>query len=322
MALETDPSDWSTLYSQYLARSAAISGRTLNLYQLALERVAQGTLPPTIFQDHFPSFALAHGAEFSNRFAEVGSQFLSNVVQLGSKFSHHSPHASEGTAHAERLPEFDADPSRWYEQVAEYAGRLNARAIKAYRSQLDRVAAGEMTPGEVQQQTAEQMARQLPENMQIMTRLYFDLLNGLNDIRSAYEETYFRGLLAAAKPENGEGPAALKLTGPIGSTVTADLSVSNTTRQPTLIGHQVVDARRADGAGPSLIPAVVFVPERLELGPGDEGALRVSLWLDPEQYDPDVLYSGAIYLDGGSEVPLKLELKILATGVLPNPTEH
>src|SRR5437868_2466531 len=127
--------DWSTSYSQYLARSAAISARTLNLYQLALERVSQGKLPPTVFQDHFPAFAAAHGPEFANRFAEVGSRFLSELVRLGPSFSQQ---AEKG------MPQFDAsNPARWYEQVAEYAGQANARAIRAYREQLDRVAAGE-----------------------------------------------------------------------------------------------------------------------------------------------------------------------------------
>src|SRR5882762_9260880 len=165
MTPEMNAMDWSTSYSQYLARSAAISARTLNLYQLALERVSQGKLPPTIFQDHFPTFAVAHGPEFANRFAEVGSRFLSDLVRLGSSFSQQPPNVE---AERETVPpRFDAsNPSRWYEQIAEYVGQLNARASKAYRAQLDRVAAGETTPSEVQQQTAEQMAQQLPGYMQ------------------------------------------------------------------------------------------------------------------------------------------------------------
>src|SRR2546423_9256208 len=145
MTPEMNPTDWSTSYSQYLARSAALSARSLNLYQLALERISQGKLPPTIFQDHFPAFALAHGAEFSNRFAEVGSRFLSDVVRLGVGFSQQPPHEDAEGAEREIVPpRFDtSNPARWYEQMAEYAGQLNARAIKAYRSQLDRVAAGE-----------------------------------------------------------------------------------------------------------------------------------------------------------------------------------
>jgi hypothetical protein len=317
MAPEMNSTDWSTSYSQYLARSAAISARTLNLYQLALERVSQGKLRPTIFQDHFPSFAATHGAEFANRFAELGSRFLSDLVRLGSSFSQQPPDTGAAATERESIPpRFDpSNPTRWYEQIAEYAGELNARAIKAYRAQLDRVAAGETTPSEVQQHTAEQMAQQLPDYMQLMTRLYFDLLNGLNDVRSAYEEAYFGGILADAKPGDSDASVTLTLAGPAGATAAARLSVTNTTTRRARIGHQIVDVRRADGAGPSLIPAIVFAPEMLELEPGEEGTLRVSLQLDSEQYDTNVLYTGTLHLTGGSDVPLEVELRILADAV-------
>jgi hypothetical protein len=311
----TDATNWSTSYSQYLARSAALSAQTLNLYQLALERISQGKLPPTIFQDHFPTFVIAHGTEFSSRFAEVGSRFLSDLVRLGSSFSQQAPDVLA----AEREvvpPRFDtSNPARWYEQIAEYVGQLNERAIKAYRSQLDRVAAGETTPSEVQQHTAEQMAQQLPGYMQLMTQVYFDLLNGLNDVRSAYEETYFRGLLAMGKDDDSDAPVTLMLAGPVGTTAAASLSITNTTSQRARIGHQIFDVRRVNGVGPSIVPSISFVPETLELEADQEETLTVSLRLDPEQYDSDALYSGALLLTGASDVPLQVELRILATAV-------
>lgn len=316
-APEPNSTDWSASYSQYLARSAAISARSLNLYQLALEHVAQGKLPPTIFQDHFPNFAVAHSAEFTNRFAEVGSRFLGNLLRLGSSF----PQQAGGTDTAEvegevDPPEFDpSHPARWYEQMAEYAGTLNARAVKAYRSQLDRVAAGETTPSEVQQQTAEQMAERLPNYMQHMTQIYFNLLNELNEVRAAYEETYFRGLLVTAKSDHSDPIVTLTLSGPSGSTATVSLAVTNTTEQRAEIGHQVSDVRRADGIGPSFLPAVAFVPEHLEIDPNEEGTLTISLTLDTQKYDVDRLYSGELLLIGGSDVPLRVELRVLATSV-------
>jgi hypothetical protein len=181
------------------------------------------------------------------------------------------------------------------------------------------VAAGETTPSEVQQHTAEQIAKQLFGYMQLLTQLYFDLLNGLSDVRSAYEETYFRELLATAKPEEGEGTVTLTLAGPAGATVAACLSVTNTTGQRTRIRHQIVDVRRVDGSGPSLVPAIAFAPETLELAPDEEGTLTLSLQLNPEHYDTGVLYTGPLYLNGGCDVPLEVELRILATAV---PSEH
>ncbi|MBV9672642.1 MAG: hypothetical protein JO076_07430 [Verrucomicrobia bacterium] len=316
MTTKTNPADWSTSYSQYLARSAALSARTLNLYQLALERISQGKLPPTIFQDHFPAFAAAHTAGFSRSLSTVASRFLSNLVHLGVSFAK----PDSATPEPEIIPpRFDeSNPARWYEELAEYAGQLNACALKAYRTQLDRVAAGQTTPSEVQQEATERMSGQLPDFMQSMTRAYFDFLNGLNDIRSNYEETYFQGVLAKAK-EDSEAPAALALTGPLGSTVTASISVTNTSDQRARILPQIFDVRRVDGVGPSVIPDVVFAPETLELDSDEEGTLSPSLQLDPAKYDVDALYAGKLHLVGASEVPLELELRILATTGAPHP---
>jgi hypothetical protein len=156
------------------------------------------------------------------------------------------------------------------------------------------------------------MAQQLPGYMQLMTQLYFDLLNGLSDIRSAYEETYFRGLLATAKGD-GDAVVIVMLQGRSGTTSAASLSITNTTGKRTRIGHEVVDVRRVDGASPSIVPAIMFAPETLELDPNEERTLTISLHLDPEQYDADTLYSGALLLTGSSDVPLQVELRILAT---------
>jgi hypothetical protein len=133
-----------------------------------------------------------------------------------------------------------------------------------------------------------------------------------------YEETYFKGLLATARQEESDVHVTLTLAGPLGSTVGGSLSVTNTTGQRARISHQVFDVRRVDGVGPSLIPEVAFAPESLELGPEEEGALSLSLQLDPARYDADALYAGKLLLAGGSEVPLELELRILATAGAPH----
>jgi hypothetical protein len=321
MASNTNSADWSTSYSQYLARSAALTARTLNLYQLTLEGISQGRLPPTVFQDRFPAFAAAYAAEFSKQLSTVASRFLSELVRLGASFPKQPNSAPQEPEIVP--PRFDeSNPARWYEELAEYMGKLSSRALKAYRSQLDRVAAGEMTPSEVQEDATERMSQQLPEYMQSMTRVYFDFLNGLNDIRSEYEETYFQGLLASVKQENSEPPAILTLAGPPGSTVTASLSVTNTSGQRAPISHQLFDVRRVDGIGPSLIPEIIFAPETLELEPDKEGTLRLYLQLDPARYDAEALYTGKLHLAGASEIPLELELRILATAATPHPANN
>jgi hypothetical protein len=68
-----------------------------------------------------------------------------------------------------------------------------------------------------------------------------------------------------------------------------------------------------DGVGPSFVPAVAFVPESLEIDPDEEGTLTLSLDLDPNKYDVNSLYSGVLLLKGSSDIPLRVELRVLAT---------
>lgn len=312
MAAEQNSADWSTSYTQFLSRSAALSARSLKLYQEALERVSQGKLPPTVFQDHLPRFVQAHAAEYTTRVAEVGAHFLSEVMRLGASVAQQPPDSQTATEPKIVPPRFDvSNPSRWFEQLGEYAGQLNARAMKAYRTQLDRVAAGETTPSEAQHHSTDYLARQLPDYLQQMTQLYMDLLGRLNDIRTSYEETYFRGMLASANREESEVPVSLTLTGFAGAIVTASLSVTNTTAHRTAIVCQITDVRRSDGIGPAFVPALVIFPETLELAPDEEGTLTVSLHLDPQQYDPGASYTGALHISGGPDLQVEVQLRIL-----------
>lgn len=321
MTAEHNASDWSTSYSQYLTRSAALSARTLKLYLEALDRISQGRLTPTVFQDHFPRFAQAHAAEYSARLAEAGARFFSELVRLGASLG--QPRDGAAMPEPEAVPpRFDAtNPARWFEQLAEYAGRLNARALKLYREQLDRVAAGEMTPGEVQQNTSDYLARQMPGYLEQLTRLYFGLLNGLSDVRARYEETYFRGVLGEAHTEDGEPPAVLTLSGPSGETVSTSIAVTNTAVERTQIGWRLTDVRRADGVGKAFIPAVTVFPESLELAPDEEGTLTLSLLLDPSQYHPGAPYTGTLHITGSAGFQVEVQLRILAGASAPHNPE-
>lgn len=312
--------DWSTSYSQFMARSTAQSAKTLKLYQEALEYVAQGKLVPTVFQDYFPRFAQAHASEYASKVGEVGARFLSDLVQIGSFLSREQPESDgDGSFEPEMSPpRFDAaNPFRWYEQLAEYAGRLSGRAVRAYRRHLDRVAAGETTPSEVQQNTSDYLARQLPDYLQHLTKLYFGLLDGLNEIRADYEDNYFRGVLATANRE-AEPPVVLHLRGLLGATASARLSITNTTAQQTAVNYSLTDVRRLDGQGPAFVPAITITPEQLELEAGEEGSIHLSLLLDPNDYDPGALYTGTLYISGNADLRVEMQLRITAISANPD----
>ena len=305
--------DWSASYSHFLSNTAAQAAATLNLYQQALLLVSQGKLEPTVFQSELSGFIQRHAGEYTNRLSEVGARFLGQLVELSAAHSRRIAMRQE-EAPAPEPPHFNpTDPARWFEQCAEYAGKLNSRALKAYRTQLEEVAAGEKSPAEVQQRAINEAGQVIPELVQQMTQLYFDLLSDLNDTRSRYEQEYFSRVLALArKPERGI-PVALQMSAPLGETASVSLSVANTTAGKVSVHFRHTDARRADGVGPAFIPHLAVSPDVLELDAGSEQKIIVSVRLQPHQFEQDHPYTCVLYIDGGESLRVEVQLKILAS---------
>jgi hypothetical protein len=143
--------------------------------------------------------------------------------------------------------------------------------------------------------------------------LYFDLLNGLTDVRVRYEEEYLKGVLATANRLDQDTSFVLNLSAPLGSTVTAALALANSREERAHIRCTVTDVRRADGVGPAFHPQITITPAELDLEPGEEASLRLSLQLTAADYDPEALYVGAVRVIAQDELHLEVPLHITAT---------
>jgi hypothetical protein len=295
-----------------LSRAAAQAAATLNLYQKALLLVSQGKLEPTAFQNELPAFIQTHGTEYANGLSDVGARFLSRLVEINAAHARRAS-AVEEESYPPEPPHFDAaHPARWFEQFAEYAGKLNNRALKAYRSQLEEVAAGEKSPAEVQQRTLNEVTNAMPELLQQITHVYFDLLNDLNDVRSKYEQQYFSRVLGLARKPERESVVSLRLSGPLGETAFVSLSVANTTGEKVSVHFKHTDARRMDGVGPAFTPELAVTPNVLELAPEVEEKILVSVRLLPDQFDEGQPYRCILYIDGGEALRVEVHLHIVA----------
>jgi hypothetical protein len=307
------PPDLSASYAQFLTGSGTHAAKTLKFYQEILQYVARGQLAATVFQEYYPRFAETHGAQYTKRLNELAAEFMRSLVELSATESQRSA-AAENLDAEIPLPVFEIEhPTRWFEQYAEFAGQLNARALKAYRQQLDRVAQGEASPEEVQQKVASQMSRQLPDTLQRVGHLYLDMMNKLNDVRANYEEEYFLGLVALAKCREKDPIVLVPLSGPQGGVASASLMVANTTTQRTPVRYTGTEVRRMDGVGAAFPPKIVIQPEALELGPGEEATISFSIQLDADHYETDTPYMGFLYITGDGDLRVEMQLRIVAT---------
>jgi hypothetical protein len=150
----------------------------------------------------------------------------------------------------------------------------------------------------------------VPAFVDQITRLYFTLLNDLTDVRTKHEEDYLRQALVIGAPTGGE---AITLVADVGATASASLSVASGTAAPATIQCIATDVRRADGVGPAFVPDIVITPDVLEVEPGAEAAVHLSLRLDESVYHPEALYVGELQILRGTRPRLDVPLRITAT---------
>jgi len=314
-----DPGDWSRRYEEYLTASAGRSTRTLELYQDLLAAVSRGELAPTIMQELAASFAQARGSAYANELTALSSRFFTGLVELGSGYARDlvdalAPGTMPPTTAAP--PNLDgSDWASWFRQLTDYATGQGTAALAAYQSLLDRVAAGEVPPTAMSQTSQHFLESRLPDHLRRLVSLCFELLSSLDDIRNRYSEEFLEGILRTGPASGDDALFALDLVAPVGSTTSATLWITNTQTEPTVVDWSVPDVRRSDGVGPAFSPDVSITPASIELAPGEDAQLVVSVVLDADSYEPDHLYLGALRVTGGDRELVEVPLRIKAVAV-------
>jgi len=307
--------EWFTAYTDYLKRTADQSASTIELYQQVTDSIVRGELPPTATQDMLTAFVQARGTAYSDRLAQLNMRFFSEMVRLSTAYAHELGHAvlPEAAVPPMPPPPFDAsDPAGWFQELSDYSQRLSANIAAAYQALVDRAAAGQVEPSRIQEAASAHLQRRLPEYLSELGRLYFELLNGLTDLRVTSEQEFLGGVLEQANGANGTQPFELVLTGPVGGTATASLTITNTREEVARIRCDATEVRRADGVGPSFAAKIATDPEDLELAPGEELTFVLTLQLVDGDYEPGVLYVGSLQITGHGEPRLEVPLRITA----------
>lgn len=307
--------EWFTAYAEYLKRSATQSASTIELYQQITDRIVRGELAPTATQDMLATFLQARGSAYSEQLARLNVHFFREMVRIGAAYAHELGQTvlPEAALPPTPPPEFDAaNPAGWFQDLTDYSQRLSTSIAATYQALVDRAASGEVAPDQVRQAAADHLQRRLPEYLAELGALYFELLNGLTELRVRSEQEYLSGVLERA---DGAGREAfqLSLSAPLGETATASLSIANTRDELAQVRCHVTEVRRADAVDPAFAPEVSFVPDALELEPGEEASLEVRLTLDAEAYSVDTLYVSTLVITGHGDPRLEVPLRITAT---------
>lgn len=312
---------WSARYREYLERSMARAGRTQDLNREVIRRVAAGQLAPWTLESQLGTFAATRAASYSQQIANVTMAFLAGLIQTGSTYSRELVRAVlPGAVPAPEAvaPEFDpAGSADWFGDLTVFAARENARVTAMLRLVMEKVAAGELAPADAEQLSSKFHAEHLPDSTSRLIELYLDLLTGLEEVHASFSEEYLRTVLGTPPGEAAHPDGAVEVDALLGEPTSVRFAVTNTDLEPAVVTCALSGIRRADGVGPAFDPAVSTSPGRLELAPGAEATVELTIRADADHFQPGVPYDGVFRVASPTRTLLELPLRI--RGRVPEP---
>ncbi len=263
-----------------------------------------------------------HATAYSQRVAQLTADFLTGMIQMGSLYSHELIERILPGAiprpDMTSVPKFDAATSSdWLSDLVRFATDENAVALSRLRLVMDKVASGELVPAEVQDISTQFQSERVWGSTTRLVELFLDLLSGLEEVHASFNEQYLRNVLGVGPsdppgPVGATRPDAVRVEARLGEPATIRLAVTNTEPEPIVVRCQLSGVRRADGVGPAFDPPVTTNPEYLELAPGAEATVALTVRADADHFQPDTRYEAVFRVANDSrrllELPLNLDI--------------
>lgn len=101
----------------------------------------------------------------------------------------------------------------------------------------------------------------------------------------------------------------LELSGPVGSEALASFSLHNPRDQPATLSFV---SGRFTGTLGDTAATVALHPKRVELAAGAEQPVSVSVFVDPDVFEPGGLYTANVSISGFEDFVLRVRLSVLA----------
>jgi hypothetical protein len=318
----TEAAAWSMRYHEYLERSITRALRAQDLNRELVRKVAAGQLAPWTIETHLSTFAATRAASYSQQIAQVTMAFLAGLIKLGSAYSHELVQAVlPGAPQPAQAAAPDFEPSRsadWFRDLTVFAAAENARATAMLRTVMDKVVAGELAPLYVEQASSRFHQDYLPGSTGQLVELYLDLLNGLEEVHASFSEEYLRSLLGPVQGVSPPPENAVAVDAILGEDVSIRFAVTNTDLDPAVVACTLSGIRRADGVGPAFDPAVRTTPGRLELAPGAEATVELTIHAGADHFQAGEFYEGVFRVANATRTLLELPLRIRALEPQPH----
>lgn len=314
----SQPADWGVEFRELAAEAGQASARSLSRYHELLDRVARGELDPDRIQKAFQEYLQEHATTSTQHLVELGVSLLAGLLYVEAKY--HDT-LLDGLLPADGPIPPPPSPSNldlvnWFQALSAYATEQSARGVARHQALVERVAAGEISSAQVQEQGRRFLAAHAPAFLGEVMALGLGFVGGLQRSSASLTDGLYDRVLGSenARPAAPEPPICVDLRGPTGSVRAASIVVENTRAEAADVVCLVSEfAPRAGGR--RFLSNLEIAPARFVLAAGEPRDISLRLTLDPALFAPGVDYVATLQISGAGD--REMIVPILARADLP-----
>lgn len=312
----TNPSDWALRFQELAAEANRTYTRGARRYQDLLLRVSQGQLQPDSVQKSYQSYFQERAAGSTRELIESSVGLLTGLLHVEARYREAMldgllPPA--GPPPPPPAPE-SVDLTSWFQTLATYAAQESTRAISRHQQLVDRVASGQISSAQVQEQGRRYLeahaAQFLGEVMDLGLRFVGQLQRSSGSLTDGLYDRLLEPDVLAGEA-GSQAPLSLELRGAAGSVATACLVIESTRSTETEVACRVSQFV-ARGGGERFDAAVEVSPSLFALAPGAQRDVNVRVMLDPTRFVGGVEHLGTLVVSGAGEQDLVVQLNVRA----------
>jgi hypothetical protein len=319
------PADWGLRFQELAAEAGQMSVRVLRRYQELLNRVARGELQPEQIQKQFRDYLQEQATSSTRELVELSVGLLAGLLYVEARYREA---LLDGLLPSDApIPpppsSSNVDLTNWFQALAAYATEQSARGMSRYQKLVEQVAAGEISPSEVQEQGRRFLEQHAPEFLGEVMNLGLTFVGRLQQSSSSFAEGLYDRVLGPDADRSGapEPPICVELRGPTGSVVSACIVVENTRLDAADVVCRASEfAARAGGR--RFRSALDIVPSQFTLAPGEQRDVTLRLALDPSVFAPGADYVATLRISGAGERELIVQLIARAEPGTEHSAEH
>jgi hypothetical protein len=308
----TEPADWGRRFQELTADAGQLYARSLRRYDELLRRVAGGELKPEGVQKQFGEYLQEQAGTSTRELVELSVGLLAGLLHIEAKYREAMLDGllpSEGPVPPPPSPS-SIDLTNWFQTLSKYAAEQSSRGVARHQQLVERVASGEITPAQMQEQNRRYLEAQAPQFVGEVMDLGLSFVGRLQQSSTNLTDGLYDRVLGPEVDESSAAPGpplVVDLRGASGSVITKEIVVENTRSAAADVVCRVSEFTPRAG-GESFGTDVEVVPSRFTLAPGEARDVTLSLPLDRHAFAPGVDYFAILRISGAGEREMMVQL--------------